>query len=140
MPRKSTSVNLHWQIRMETDDRIRSKLSDSSLAIYRLSVFLSTMSRTNMRSSQYLFKKELAAAKELEKKRAEQRTEKYAAELAIAKKWQCKKCNLSIGMNEKRCMSCKRWLGGSRSAAYKIIIQARRKLVKANDHVSTMEM
>ena len=104
----------------ETDDRIRSKLSDSSPALYRLSVFLSTMSRTNMRSSQYLFKKELAAAKELEKKRAEQRTEKYAAELATAKKWQCKKCNLSIGMNEKRCI-CLRWLGGSMSEANRIM-------------------
>lgn len=67
-----------------------------------------------MRSSQHLFNKELAAAKELEKKRAEQRTEKYAAELAIAKKWQCKKSNLSIGMNEKRCISSYRHLASAR--------------------------
>jgi len=51
----------------ETDDSIRDKLSDSSSALYRLSVFLSIMSRTRMSTrmspSDYLFKNELAVAK-----------------------------------------------------------------------------
>jgi len=60
----------------ETDDSIRDKLSDSSPALYRLSVFFSIMSRTYLKR-EYLFKEELEAAKKLlraARKRA--RTEK----------------------------------------------------------------
>jgi len=48
----------------ETDDSIRDKLSDSSPALYRLSVFFSIMSRTYLKR-EYLFKEELEAAKKL---------------------------------------------------------------------------
>jgi len=70
----------------ETDNDIRSKLSDSSSALYQLSVFLSIISRRRLKQEYYLFKEELAAAKELAKKRVLMKKEELAAAKELAKK------------------------------------------------------
>ena len=79
---------------------------------------------------------QLQQEKEAEKARVKAK-EATATSIILSGHWQCQKCNLSFSMHERRCGKCKSWLGGSQSAANRLVIKKKTNKKKKKSTTKT---